>query len=438
MTKSAKSPSKKSTKKVSDKKVPSKKPATPKKAPKATLKKPAAKSKPRGRTATYEAPREPEPAPVPTIDTPPTPEAEPPRAEVIVVEKDADGREPIPRPTMTAALKYAHAVVPKEDGLVYYTHTADGAPVVSGHDEGASFTYFLPPKAVWELNAAVPRKDSVRFLKLLEGLPPSAMVRVYRDGRAVIRHDTGQPEITFALGDRLIVDAWQPPLKGVRPQAEAPLRMDAGRAQKARKIPDAIARSWQSADGIEWVDVSDAETGATLARAVIAEDGRDLCQEDSRQTEFPGSRTAGTNTTKMREVPAEMQPLRDELAANNDAPTEPTAAEVTFETDAVDLDLDAPPVAPTAPTLPAPPNNTTRLRISGPQWNDLDDEGRARLAEPEDGASIKWAPVDGYFCADVPEDLVSIVRATADELVVFFAEDVLDVGAQAEETAAAQ
>ena len=265
-SKSPKSDAKRPTK--SSKKAAEKRPATPKKAPKTPAKKLASKAKPRGRTAVFETPHEPA---VPTIDTPPVAEVEAPRAEVILVEKDADGREPIPGPVLVQALKYVHAVVPKEDGIVFYTHGADGEPLVSGHDTGASFTFFLAPKAVWELDAAVPRKDSVRFLKLLSGLPASAMVRVHKDGRAVIRHDTGQPEITFALGNRVITDHWQPPSKGARTQSETPLRMDAARTKKACAVPEAITRSWSSADGIEWIDVSNAETGTTLARAVIAE-----------------------------------------------------------------------------------------------------------------------------------------------------------------------
>lgn len=277
--------------------------------------KPAAEktpAKPRGRTAVFI----PKKAPPPTIDTPPPAEA---TKGTPTVERDADGREPVPGPTMVAALKYVHAVVPKEDGLVFYTHGADGQPLVSGHDKDASFTRLLPRKAVWELDVAVPRKDSVRFAKLLEGLPPTAMVRVYADGRAVIRHDPAQPEVVVNLGTRPIVDRWQPPSKGDRAQSQVPLRMDAARGRKARSVPEAVARSWQSADGIEWVDVCDTHTGDTLARAVIAEDGRDLYHDDSRQKEIPGSRTAGqapvTNTEKMAAAPPLGQAIHEQLAA---------------------------------------------------------------------------------------------------------------------------
>lgn len=430
-SKSPKSDAKRPTK--SSKKAAEKRPATPKKAPKTPAKKLASKAKPRGRTAVFETPHEPA---VPTIDTPPVAEVEKPRTEVIVVEPDADGREPIPGPVLVQALKYVHAVVPKEDGIVFYTHGADGEPLVSGHDTGASFTFFLAPKAVWELDAAVPRKDSVR---------------VHKDGRAVIRHDTGQPEITFALGNRVITDHWQPPSKGARTQSETPLRMDAARTKKACAVPEAITRSWSSADGIEWIDVSNAETGTTLARAVIAEDGHDLYVTDPRQTEIGGSRTAGgaNNSAKMSGPVGEaMRDLKDTLAQSGMTMTvkvpghpdvtlggepapEPTAAKFSIETDA--LDLDAPPVAPTAPTLPAPPENTTRLSLSAAQWTALDDDGRARLAAPESGAVIGWTERDGRFIADVPDDLVSLVRATGDELVVHFDDDTLDLGEKTEE-----
>lgn len=408
------------------KKTAAKKPA-PKKPPAKATKPAKPAKKPRGKTAVFIPPAEPA---VPTIDTPPPAEASVPSTATIV-EKDADGREPIPGPTLVRALKYVHAVVPKEDGIVFYTHGADGEPIVSGHDAGASFTWFLPRKAVWELDVAVPRADSVRLLKLLEGLPSSALVRVYADCVAVIRHDFSQPEIRFALGTRVIVDGWQPPSKGSRPQAIAPLRMDAGRARKGRAVPEAIARSWQSADGIEWVDVSDQDTGETLARAVIAEDGRDLYPEDTRQAEFPGTRTVGasTNTAKMAvrdaiqgfkdmadgsnySLSVVIDGVRTELAA---PPEAPTAAEVTITTEGET-------VAPEVEAL-APPD-TTRLSMSLTQWLDLTDEQRATLSEPEPGAHIEWKHPSVWVFADVPNDLVAIVRATAREMKRWFREDI--------------
>ena len=252
----------------------------------------------------------------PTIDTPSTPEPEAATSQSAPVERDADGREPIPGPTLVRALKYVHAVVPKEGGDVFYTHDKEGRPVVSGHDDTASFTFYLPEKAVWECDIAVPRNESVRFVKLLDGLPVASMVRVDAEGHATIRHDPAQPEVVVNLGTRVIVDRWQPPSKADRVQSLVPLRMDAGKARKARAVPEAIARSWQSADGIEWVDLCSTIAGDTLARAVIAEDGRDLYHDDGRQTEIPGSRTAGTNTDRMAAAKAAAQDLRNMMSAH--------------------------------------------------------------------------------------------------------------------------
>ena len=318
------------------KKSSSTKPSAKKAAPKkAAPKTPPKKAKGRAGTHTSAQPS------TPTIDNPPKGEREAP-AKTAPVERDTDGREPVPGGTLLRALKYVHAVAPKEDGLVFYTHDASGRPLVSGHNNGASFTFYLPLKAVWEVDIAVPSKESRRLLKLLDGLPASAMVRVYADGRAVIRHDVAQPEVVVNLGTRAIVDAWQPPSKADRKQSLLPLRMDAAVSRKARNVPDSVARAWQSECGIEWVDLCDADNGDTLARAVIAEDGRDLYHEDSRQTEIGGSRTAGvTNTSKMDAATVALEDLRNKLAANG--------ATITVVSDGRSTAIGE------APTEPAPP-----------------------------------------------------------------------------------
>lgn len=211
---------------------------------------------------------------------------------------------------LARCVRYAAGVTPKEDGDVYFTHDDDDRPIISGHDLKRSHTGFLPPKAAMLCDIAVDRGTALDFASFIEGLS-GPMVRIDEAGTAHIRHGVGQPPATFALGHRSITQSWRPPSQHGRAQAAGPLRISASAQSKAVRWPEAVVHTFQSADGIEWNDVSDAESGLLLARAVLAEDGRDLYAEDGRQVEIPGARQVfGPAPTKSAPGPA-VRDLKD-------------------------------------------------------------------------------------------------------------------------------
>ncbi len=208
------------------------------------------------------------------------------RADASVVPGDAiDGRR------LSRAIRYAARVTPKEDDLVF-TADDEGHPLVSGHDRTRCHTAFLPLKSAFHLDAAVPVDEALRLADALDGLQ-GPMVRLGANGLVIIRHGTGQPCMQFKIGSRDIVLAWEPPSQGGHAAAVGALRIQAAWQAAACRWSKAIVHTWQAASGIEWCTLTDEKSGELLARAVLAEDGRDLYPEDSRQTEIPGSRTVG-------------------------------------------------------------------------------------------------------------------------------------------------
>lgn len=287
-----------STKKPA-KKTPSKKPA----AKKSAAAPPSSKKAPKKNAAkkpTAETPTSPAPVtPTPTTLTPGFDAATAAKVSARIEGRgddfDAPG-EAISGVYLARALRYVLAVVPREDGRVIFAHDASGTPLVSGHDQRRSHTAFLPLTSAQHASGSVPRDEALALAALLEGLT-NPRVRIAREGRVRIDHGDAQPSLFFLLGPAAIgPTTWEPPTKEGREPAIVPLRMRAADVSKAAKWPEAIAREWSSRDGIAWLDVHDATTGELLARAVLAEEGKDLYPEDDRQTEIPGSRTAGRET----------------------------------------------------------------------------------------------------------------------------------------------
>lgn len=264
--------------------------------------------------------------PAPAEATPPPPTRVASAATLAEMEESLIPGDPVDGYRLARAIRYAAKVTPKEDGLVVFTHLEGPLPLVSGHDQRRAHTAFFGAKSAFHLHAAVPRDEALALADLLDGLS-NPRVRLGADGVAVVRHGTAQPAVRFDLGHRDITQRWLPPTQEGRRPAIGPLRVNASWQAAACRWGSAIARTHQSADGIEWIELSDFETGELLARAVLAEDGKDLYPEDSRQTEIPGSRTAGrwevippprTNTEKMG---AAVQGAVDDLFASIPAGT---------------------------------------------------------------------------------------------------------------------
>lgn len=212
---------------------------------------------------------------------------------------------------LARCVRYVLKVVPKEGGELVFTHDHDGRAIISGHNQRASHTGYLVADAAMNCDVSVPRDEAAAFAKLLEGLT-NPVVRINVNGCATVHHDPAQPSVRFNLGTRPIITRWRPPAQDDRAQSLGPLRIPAAVQSAAVKWPDAVMQSWQSRDGIEWITVTDAESGELLAKAVIAQEGRDLYPEDERQTEIPGSRTAGRDGEVLKSI----RNLREELAAN--------------------------------------------------------------------------------------------------------------------------
>ena len=202
---------------------------------------------------------------------------------------------------LARCVRYVLKVVPKEGGELVFTHDHEGRAIVSGHNQRASHTGYLVAEAAMNCDVSVPRDEAAAFAKLLEGLT-NPVVRINVSGCATVHHDPAQPSVRFNLGTRPIITRWRPPAQDDRPQSLGPLRIPAAVQSAAVKWPDAVMQSWQSRDGIEWITVTDAESGELLAKAVIAQEGRDLYPEDERQTEIPGSRTAGRDAEVLKSI----------------------------------------------------------------------------------------------------------------------------------------
>lgn len=190
---------------------------------------------------------------------------------------------------LARCLRYAADVTPKKGGEIYLTHDDEGRPLVSGHDLRRSHTGYLAEKAALVCDIAVPRDEIIELADILDGMS-GPMVRVSACGEVIIHYGAAQPPHRHLLGARAITQHWQPPSQEGRSAARGPLRVSASAQRAAVKWPDAVVHEFQSRDGIAWFNVSDAETGMLLGRAVLAEDGRDLYAEDERQTEMPGAR----------------------------------------------------------------------------------------------------------------------------------------------------
>lgn len=274
----------KSTKKNTAKKKPSKPTPTKttKPAPRGPAPKKSGSKKPPAKKSAPEAPAAPKPAPVvlPPVDP-----------EHALLALDIPG-EAIDGCRLAKCIKYAARVTPKEDGVVVFTRDGKGRPLISGHDLKRSHTGYLSSQAAMHAHIQVSRDDAMELAKMLEGLS-GPMVRINASGSVVIRHGVGQPPARFELGTAPITQTWRPPSQAGRDPAVGPLRMSASWQSAACKWPKAVVHNFQSADGIEFINVSDEETGELLARAVLAEDGKDIYTEEERQAEIPGSRTAG-------------------------------------------------------------------------------------------------------------------------------------------------
>jgi len=235
-------------------------------------------------------------APTRAKPAPPPPPPPPASSRALLTSEEALDAHEIPGDAidgtrLSRAIRYAGKVAPKDSDLVF-TLEADGQPVVSGHDPRRCHSAFLSLKSAFHLRAAVPRGEALHLADALDGLA-SPLVRIDADGLVLIRHGVGQPAIRFRIGSREITFAWAPPSQSGRRPAAGALRIQAAWQAAACRWGCAIVHTWQSVDGIEWCTLTDAETGELLARAVLAEDGKDLFPEDDRQTEIPGSRTAG-------------------------------------------------------------------------------------------------------------------------------------------------
>lgn len=316
--------------------------------------KPAAKSTPARPTKTSKrrALVHLEPANAPKPDAAPAPPPAPPAPSFDAREERDIPGEAIDGYRLALGIRYAAKVTPKEDGVIVFTPHHGPHPLVSGHDQRRAHTAYFGAKAAFHFTGVVPRDEALAFADMLDGLS-WPRVRLGADGKAVISHGTAQPTARFDLGTRAITQRWQPPTQQDHPTpAAGPLRINAGWQAQACRWGKAVAHVYQSASGIEWVTLSDAETGELLARAVLAEDGHDLYPEDDRQLEITGSRTAGrlapvtvrepaprTNTEKMAEA-AESASRPTEPAPPVEEPTPEADGGVTIEADGVEVAID--------------------------------------------------------------------------------------------------
>ena len=371
-------------------------PARPPKAAEKSAAKPAEKpaekrtAKPRGRAATHVEPHNATPAPAP-VPAPALP-ASPARPASKTPDVDDIPGAAVNGVHFARCIRYAAKVTPKEDGEIVFAHDAEGRALVAGHDQRRAHIGFLVVGAAMHCDISVPRADACEFAKMLEGLA-GPLVRIDAEGLAVIHHGVGQPPARFALGNRPITQRWEPPPQGDRPQSVGPLKIPAASQAAAVKWPSATVQSWQSADGIEFLTVTDQETGDTLARAVLAQEGRDLYPEDERQTEIPGSRTAGdrANAPPRAPKPAASPTAPSVVEAPADEATTAPGGGVTIEADgvAVAIDEEAAPANDIAAPFPSPGLRPVVVEIPAEIYDALTDAQRDALRVPG-SAQVFW------------------------------------------------
>lgn len=365
------------------KRKPAKSAGTSKRAttPSASKSKPAAtspKAQRKGRALVHVEPKNAPPAPAEAAPPPPTRAASAPSVDA--VEEALAPGDPIDGYRLARAIRYAAKVTPKEDGLVVFTHLEGPLPLVSGHDQRRAHTGFFAAKSAFHLHAAVPREDALAFADYLEGLS-WPRVRIAADGMAIVRHGTAQPAGRFDLGHRDITQRWLPPTQEGRRPAVGPLRISASWQGAACRWGKAISRTYQSADGIEWVELSDDETGELLARAVLAEDGKDIFPEDERQTEIPGSRTAGSRPDAAPRAPTPSPAVAPTLRAPaGDDSAAPASGGVTIEADGLVVSVDD--GGEPAPAFPTPGARPVVVEIPADLFDALTDAQREALRIP--------------------------------------------------------
>lgn len=360
---------------------------------------PAAPAKPaRKRKAPAPAPESTAASPTPPPPAP-SPAPSPPPVVVSAADTDLDEveapGEAIDGKRFATAILYAAKVTPKEDPLVF-TRDAVGRPLISGHDLRRCHTAYLGQDAAFHLDASVPRADAAKLAKAILGLTAS-MVRVAADGEVLIRHGVAQPPMRFRLGTRAITQRWQPPSQEGNVPAGGALRIQASWQAAACRWSDAIVHTWQSASGIEWCTLTDNLSGELLARAVLAEDGKDLFPEDDRQQEIPGSRTAGGGHLGMG------TPAPRPVAAPPAAPP-PSSSDVSSDEEPAVL-VDGEPVTSDDVAVPESPavddTSDTRVWIPLVVWDDLSPDAQVALTNFVEPGSIVSEETDGWLRADV-------------------------------------
>lgn len=292
---------------------------------------------------------------------------------------------------LARCIRFAVKVAPKKGGQIVFTCTPQGTPLVSGHDQRRVHTGFLVEGAAFLCDIAVPRADAVKLADALDALD-GPLVRIDAKGGVLVHHGTAQPPLHFNLGSAPITQAWEGPSLEGRLAARVPLRIPAAWQSVACRWPDAISQSFQSDDGIEFLSISDAETGTLLARAALAQEGRDLFPEDQRQTEIPGSRTAGAKPVVADTVGGT---VRVEVSGGA------TKVVATKPDDTVSITSEAAP--PTAPkpalgvadpvsTWPTPGRLPVVVEVPDTIWEGLSPDALAGLHEPltASGPKVGW------------------------------------------------
>lgn len=413
-------------------------------APKARPAPPAKRAVPRSGKPAAEPPKSPrgakpskeaglEAAPNSAPPPPPPPQPAPRNLSEEEVDAATIPGEAIDGGRLSRAIRYAAKVTPKESDLVF-TADPDGHPLVSGHDQRRCHTAFLPLGSAFLLRAAVPRGEAIKLADALDGLA-APMVRLGASGLVLIRHGVGQPAMQFRIGSRDITFAWEPPSQSGRPPAAGALRIQAAWQGAACRWSCAIVHTAQSADGIEWCTLTDEESGELLARAVLAEDGEDLFPEDDRQTELPGSRTAGGSrfdravggmgaTDSVADAVRDLKRTLRETGATMTVVTgegrrTTIGAEPPDEVDEPVVRIDGQPVteAPVEAVEPVAAPAVARQWIEATAWDALSAEARAAFetveGEGPDGAAasahITWERRGDFVTTEVSEDLAAIL-----------------------------
>ena len=313
---------------------------------------------------------------------------------------------------LSRAIRYAAKVTPKDGDLVF-EEDSRGMPLVSGHDTRRCHTAYLPADSALHLRGAVPRASAIELADALDGLD-RPRVRVDYDGVALIRHGAGQPAMKFRLAHHAITFAWRPPTQTGRTPAAGPLRIQASAQGAACKWSCAIVHTAQSADGIEWCTLTDEESGELLARAVLAEDGKDIFPEDDRQTEIPGSRTAGKSAvaSALKDLtsmgPVQITTHVDGVTTTVDLPAGDTVPPVAAEApDDVEVTVDGEPIV-------AAPSDRVTARISEAEWDALAPAAANAFSDAE-GVLTEIEGTVGWVYADLTPAALATWRELAQQ-----------------------